>query len=351
MSTFKVEILKIDKIWSCPNSDFLQVAKLEGMEYQFIVKKDQFREGDKVLYLPLDSIVPYEILSKIGLLGKLSGPLKNRVKTIKLRGQISQGIVVSPSEILEPPFEENFDYAEVLGITKYEIPEKFVFYGPGLRVRVKTLPEGVEYYDLESCDRYSKIIQDMLDKRVSISEKMEGSNFSAIIDENEEIIVCTRNHAVIKIENENPHPFEEVAEKTGILNILRDIQKIYGKKEKIVIRGEFCGPGVQGNIYNLTEHKIYLFDVKIGERYLNPNEFILLIDENNRVPLIEHDIILKDFVGYSNLRSLSNGKSLINPNHLREGFVIRPMVEEFHSGIGRLIFKQRSPEYLCKSDT
>lgn len=119
MSTFKVEAVTIEAIEPHPNADRLELAKIKG--WQCVVPKGQYKENDFVLYIPMDAILPESV--EAILFGpdakiKLS---KHRVKTIKLRGAISQGIIADfdlfPA-IRNIRIKDGDDLAETLGIKK-----------------------------------------------------------------------------------------------------------------------------------------------------------------------------------------------------------------------------------------
>ena len=89
MSDLKVTLEKLE-IFPHPNADLLELAQV-GL-YRAVVGKGQFESGDYALYIPEQAILPPELIEELGLTGKLAGPEKNRVKAVRLRGEISQGI-------------------------------------------------------------------------------------------------------------------------------------------------------------------------------------------------------------------------------------------------------------------
>lgn len=106
MSTFAVSVEFISNLRPHPDADLLELAGLVGNDYQFVVPKNVYRNGDAVLYFPVDAVLPETLLQKIGLSGKLSGKRKNRVKTKLIRGVASQGIVQSVHDFPELGFPE-----------------------------------------------------------------------------------------------------------------------------------------------------------------------------------------------------------------------------------------------------
>ncbi len=126
MSSFDVTVRRIESITEHPNADNIECAHIDG--YIAVVPKGEFHEGDLAVYIPEQSLLPEWLLADMGLVGKLAGPQKNRVKAIKLRGVLSQGLLYRPPNLsaldLNELYELQGDMAGVLGIEKWkpEIP-------------------------------------------------------------------------------------------------------------------------------------------------------------------------------------------------------------------------------------
>lgn len=134
MSQFAVTVETIASIYPHQNADRLEMATLIGKDYDFVVGKGQFQAGDVVIYFPVDSVLPAWVLGILDLTGKLSGREQNRVRTIKLRGNISQGVVAEPKAFAEarPTILEAVpgdDVTELLEVYKYEPPAVLSKYG------------------------------------------------------------------------------------------------------------------------------------------------------------------------------------------------------------------------------
>src|SRR5258708_3194899 len=100
MSSFAVSLERIAAVWNHTNADRLEMAEVESMSYQFVIAKGSCKAGDRVVYFPIDSLLPDALIETIGLKGKLAGPAGNRIKTVRLRGEISQGVVASPEALI-----------------------------------------------------------------------------------------------------------------------------------------------------------------------------------------------------------------------------------------------------------
>jgi RNA ligase (TIGR02306 family) len=352
MSSFGVICGKISEIKPHFNADSLVLAKIEGCDFQFIVKKDQFEIGSKCVYFMLESILTESITDKLGLTGKLRGANKNRIKTIRLRGEISQGIVCTP-EVIGINWDNYQDeegparLANELGIIKYEEPEEFVNSKGGRVPYLKPLPSYLTKYDIEGCDLYIDVVNQLMDEDVMIMEKVEGSNLSVSVDENGHVFVNQRNYTVDKSLVEGEHLFWAAAERNGLVEAT---QAIAGRKGLTTVYAELIGPGVQHNWYEIQKPEIRIFDIKHAD-WVSAVDYPLYpeLKDLSWAPIIGIGK-LKDLLGGKSIKEYCSGMSLINKTKLREGIVIKPLIEKRHRRLGgRLILKQRDPVYLEKS--
>lgn len=366
MSTFAVTREIVGEVRPAENSDWLDLVRLEAKDYDFITQRGLYEVGDVVVYFPVDSLLPMWIVEAMGLEGKLAhGPipddgserLRNRVKTVKLRGNLSQGVVCTPEVLLEAnayldekALKED-DLTGVLGVSKYEPPVI-----PSKHGNLVPLPEGISVYDIEGAQNYPDIIEEMMTTPVCITEKIEGSNWWASLDSDRFVTVGQRNYAIERSQD-GIHDWWKAFESQSLGRLLRDLYDellvVEGQSsiQRLTIRGEIVGPGIQGNYYGLPDHKVFIFDIERNGIPVDAKEFLRLADKYKfaTVPLIAVDMLLSDWLGNLNVKESSDGKSLL-ADRPREGIVIKPMIEHTHSKIGRLFIKQRGPEYLAKSD-
>jgi RNA ligase (TIGR02306 family) len=341
MAFFGVTIETIEKVYPHPNADRLSLAKVQGLSFQFVIGKDQFVPGDKVLYFPIDSVLSQEVLEKLNMVGKLSGKDKNRIKTIKLRSEISQGLVTPVGKFLTPEQEKLSpeEITALLGVTKYEPPVQISQTGI-----LMGLPDGYSTYDIEGADRYQEVVDLMMDMEIVVMEKMEGTNFSTVKAE-EQIFVNQRNNTIVE-KDDVKNSFWDIARNSGLINWLKQKSEL-----NLGVYAEFCGPKIQDNIYGLKNHSLFIFDIKKNFKWVGFEEFKKLTQELDipTAPVI-FEGLLKDFLKGKTVQEASNGFSVVNPQVLREGIVIKPKIEQNHPKLGRLIIKQRSPQYLAGSD-
>lgn len=351
MAFFGVTIETIDKILPIKDADKIVLCTLKGIDFQFVVAKDAGRkEGDRVLYFPLDSLLTTSIAEKLGLAGKVKvyetteGEKKHRIRTVKLRGQISQGVMGDLSMLDGMP--EGTDITAFLGVTKYE-PEEVLSKGGNIRNH----PDGIERYDIEGCQRNREVVDMLMDRTVVIAEKLEGANFYAGVTKEGTKIVGQRSGAVTVADGAS-HTWWDAAKSNHLLEAAEKIQMEMFPGKDVYIRGELCGPKIQGNYYKFNIFTVLAFDIKVDGEYIGALGFLSICQKYNiaTVPIISKDKTLREWLGDRNVIDASDGKSMLIDKP-REGIVIKPLVEEYCKQLGgRLIIKQRGPIYLSKEE-
>jgi len=361
VSTFKVTVEKLSKVYIHPNAEKLELAQVEGMSFQFCVRKDEYKANDLVVYCPVDSLLPQTLIEFLGIGNMLSGKDKNRVKTIKLRGSISQGFVVKITTIAEylnkmmivAPEGVSIvgtDLTTVLGVTKYEPPEVPCHAG-----RLVPLPAGISHYDIEGCQRYPAVVEELMNQSVCISEKVEGSNFwasllPASLLPDDTFIVGQRNFEIKPIDG-HTHSFWKVAEELCLHEKLIKIKEQRRDYKHITLRGEAIGSGLNGNLYKLNKVTFLAFDLLVDGRYVAPMDFLDICGDHKieTVPQLASGWILKEWLEGKTIIEASHGKSAL-ADTLREGIVVKPETEQYSEILGgRLFLKQRDPIYLDKT--
>jgi len=319
-------IQKILDIQPIEGADAIEVASVLG--WKVVVKKGEFKVGDKCIYCEIDSVLPpkeeFEFLRS----------KKYRIQTIRLRGQISQGICF-PLSLLGRDFEIGTEVTEEMGIIKWEpqIPitlggeNKGAFPGYVFKtdeMRIQAVPgvldeaRGIEFYSTVKCDGTSCTIS-----------HMDGEEH-----------VCSRN--LSKREGDQVL-YWQMAKKYHVLEKLRDLGNF-------AVQGEICGPGIQKNRLGLTSHELLLFNVFdiSNARYLDFKEFLEFAQklEMRTVP-IENESFIFDFT-IDELLEMVKGK-YPGTNNEREGLVFRPVKEALSQILGgRMSFKVINNEYLLK---
>jgi len=245
-------IRTVSELKPIEGADRIELAVVDG--WQVIVQKGEYNPGDRAVYVEIDSWVPHAIapfLTKGKTPKEYKGIPGNRLKTVRMKGVLSQGLLL-PITTLIAPAEEGVDVSSELGVFKWEkeIPTALagICKGSFPSFLVKTDQERIQ-----NCWKYF----DEGDKRDSwvITEKLDGSSMTVYLKDGE-FGVCSRN---IDLKEDETNSFWKTARKLDLENKLRKFVAEVG--EDIAIQGELIGPGIQGNPYNLTEHMFYVFAV------------------------------------------------------------------------------------------
>lgn len=304
----------IEDLKPIPDADLIEVATVKG--WKLVVKKGEYKVGDKAIYCEIDSFLPikeeYEFLRKSSY--KKMGDIEGfRLRTIKLRGQISQGLLLplANSLAVHESVEVGQDVSESLGIIKYEPPIPAELSG----IMKGSFPSFIQKTDEERIQNLSDVYDNFKKSRFYVTEKLDGSSATFYFN-NGNFGVCSRN--IELLENEG-NSFWKLARHL----LLEEKMKEGGKN--ICLQGELVGEGIQGNPYKLKGQHVKFFNgFDIDEqRALNLDEFLEVSDMFNidTVPIITKLYQLPETI--EELLLLADGKSVLNQNTEREGIVIR----------------------------
>ena len=325
-------IRKIAEINPIENADAIEVATVDG--WKVVVKKGEFNVGDLAVYLEVDSWVPTELapfLTKGKQPREFNGVKGERLRTIKLRGQLSQGLLLNMDEVMPQThsFGEGSDVTEFLGIQKWERPIPAQLAG----VMKGSFPSFIPKTDQERAQNIVKEIKTAAEAELmfEVTEKLEGSSMTCYLRDGE-FGVCSRN---IDLKFDETNAFWARAIEENIEAKLRALGR------NIAIQGELIGPGIQGNIYNMpqTRYRVFdIYDIDKGE-YLLPEERRRMCEVLGliHVPVVfEYFMLDGDVQG---LLEIADGESALNSFVLREGLVFKQVD-------GGMTFKAVSNKYL-----
>jgi len=327
-------IQRIKDLQPIPKADRIERATVLG--WHVVVKKGDFQVGDYCVYCEIDSVLPekpeFEFLR----------PRKFRIKTVRLRGQISQGIAF-PISILDDyqdvERKEGLEVTGLIGVEKYEPPLPVTMGGnvrgafPGFipktdETRIQSVPDVL-------------VRSENIGRRCYVTEKVDGTSATYYLRDGE-FGVCSRNLELRETEH-NIHWM--VARQYGLEARLGDVN------QNVAIQAEIIGPKVQGNKYALARPRLMVFNVFDIDHYayLDYSDLVSFTEtlKLETAPVLRDDYILgQDDV--DGLVRMSQGKSVVNPKIHREGIVIRSVVEARDPEIGRLSFKVVNPMFLLK---
>jgi RNA ligase (TIGR02306 family) len=313
-------IRKINEIRPIEGADAIECAVVGG--WQVVVKKGEFTAGQLAVYLEIDSWVPTELapfLSKGQEPREYNGVKGERLRTVKLRGQVSQGLLLPLSVAFElSPTTSvdilNVDVSEGLKIQKWEAPIPAQLAG---QVR-GNFPGFISKTDQERIQNLTAELREWQgDPKFTweVTEKLDGSSMTVYVRDEEEG-VCSRN---IDLKRDENNTFWRVAIKEDL------IAKIRSTGRNLALQGELIGEGIQGNRYKITGQDFRLFDIYDIDRgdYMSPAERFALATELGitHAPLIAKGMVIEEYV--QGLLAMAEGKSVLNAKAEREGLVFK----------------------------
>lgn len=322
----------------------IEVANVLG--WHLVVKKGEFEVGQKCLYFEVDSFLPvlpvFSFLAKGGSLKKMLLDGKEiegyRLKTIRLRGQISQGLALPLTEFLEidPNAAEGEDVTELLGVEKYESPAIAHLGGSAIGV----FPSFVPKTDETRIQSIPQVLEVYKDEPFYVTEKLDGTSMTVFIEDGQ-LHVCSRS---LDWKESDDNAMWNAAKALNLKNTLELFQSKY------VLQGELVGEGIQNNTLKIKGHRFFVFNIfdRIQGKYLDFADFIVVALGLGvqTVPVINTHSMLPESVDM--IVEYATAKSRINPESWAEGYVFRPLHEIQDSKIGRLSFKAINPEFLLK---
>lgn len=334
-------IRTIQEVKLIENADAIEHVRVDG--WWIVCKKGEFRVGDEALYLEIDSWVPHELapfLSKGKEPREYNGIKGERLRTVKLRGALSQGLLLNPNDL--PQFsqislEHDVDYASMLGVVKWDPPLH-----PSLRGDAQgNFPSFIPKTDQERVQNVTHVLNNP-SEMYEISLKLDGSS-TTIYCKDGSIGVCSRN-LELKLDNEN-NTFVKTALASPFIQALKYEWGHY--RRNLAFQCELMGPGIQGNKEKFVDYKLFCFDIFDidQQQYLRSSERIAII--NNyvlpHVPIIDFITSFKD-LKIESLDDLFAYVSQTQPlgwSHPIEGLVFKHINQP-------LSFKVINNEFLLK---
>jgi RNA ligase (TIGR02306 family) len=393
-----VTVRRVDAIDPIEGADAIEVATIEG--WKVVTKKGEFKVGDDAVYFEIDSFLPTGNPAWQFLVDKSSrsfnGVAGHRLRTVKLRGQVSQGLVLPLRALpavtdffdntrFDGASARDFDLSDILGIVKWEqeLPAELAGRAAGVfpsyipktdqeraqnlrddifQVEDRLFPFDVSLLDAQVIEAlmdkgqlvslgdgsYAKVMKAKasLDDEFEVTIKLDGSS-ATFFHKDGHIAACSRNLELKTDESNKDNAFVRMLHDSGFIT---DLPKL----GNIAIQGELMGPGIQGNREKLTKTRLFVFDIYLIDeaRYATPVErkelFEKLMSFSNGNGLVEHAPVLAysakliDTLGIKDVEGLlkfAEGKSI--NNEVREGVVFKRLD-------GKFSFKAISNKFLLK---
>lgn len=366
-------VRKIDALEPIDGADLIETAVIGG--WKVVVKKGEFTVGELATYFEIDSWIPTELAPFLTSEGKepreYNGIKGERLRTVRLRKQISQGLLLPLTVIYDAVkksldnlnikletmpiiyYEEDMDVSDLLNIHKYEPPMSTQLAG----MAKGNFPSFIPKTDEERVQNLSRSLYQWIasEDQWEASEKLDGSSMTVYIknaaDEEGNPVrrfgVCSRN---LELKDTEENSFWRQARADDIENKLRELVP----DRNLAIQGELIGEGIQGNKYRILGtqfHVFTIYDIDKGE-YLNSEERVALAGKLglNHVKVLENVSLYRSPAGTSvnvndviaQLLTYAEGKSVLNAQTEREGVVFKNTRDP------SLHFKAISNKFLLK---
>ncbi|MFE9997893.1 RNA ligase (ATP) [Streptomyces avermitilis] len=348
MSTLRVtaEVLTIHPH---PNADALELAQV-GL-YRAVVAKGAYRTGETAVYIPEQSVLPAGLIEELGLTGRLAGSRSDRVKAVRLRGELSQGIVCRPKALadvdLARAVADGTDFAELLGITKWVPPIP-----PTMSGEIESVPDLLRWVDIENIQRYPDIFTP--GEPVVLTEKLHGTAcLVTYLADEDRVHVSSKGFGAksLALKEDPRNLYWRAVHGHGVAQAAARLAERLGAR-RVGIFGEVYGAGVQDLTYGADGRRDTLgyavFDVSAdidGEvRWLDAADRL-----DGELPLVPR--LYEGPYDIDRVLEIASGRETVSGRglHLREGVVIRSATER-RSPVtgGRAIAKAVSPAYLTR---
>lgn len=352
-----LKVVKIDSIQVHQQADNLELAIVGG--WQVCVKKGQFKAGDVVMYAEVDALLPLDRPEFSFLEGRsqytVDGKNYSRVKTIKLRKQLSQGILFD----YFGSANVGDDLTEMYGVIKYEAVHEPVPGGGNGVKKSRAFPSFIRKTDQERVQNIVNAFNtaSATGEEFEVSVKLDGSSFTAYIKDGK-VGVCSRN-IELQLEPEKwgigrqikeyfaqvkRHGFKyakwvkgvepEANAFTALFNELDLKGKLLAAREclsgDLAIQGEMVGPSIQGNFEGVDKNRLFVYSVFDIDRqeYVLPETAQSIVKRIglDYVPVIHHRMKLPETV--SEVLKLADGQSALGGKY-REGTVWKSLDRDF----------------------
>lgn len=350
MTEFRPEVVLIEKVVKHPNADLLDICTVVN-DYPVITKKGEFAVGEKAAYIPIDAILPSNEMfhflcpkkyEKKEVNGEIItyqngdkykvGEIPEKYRIIKakmIRDIYSQGLLVK----IDQSMNVGDSVVDLFEIKKYEAPdEEDNINCPKIKGRnAESPPKGwsIPYYDIESVRKYLSLFKET--DNVVVSEKLHGSNFSACHD-GERLYVKSRNF----------YKKKDPVDSWWKAALDLDLEGKLSKYPMLVFFGELIGYNKKfpynTEIGGSVHPKVIFFDIfdATSKKYYDYSAFKAICKELEleTVPIIYEGLL----PAKETLYEFAEGNSLLNNKHVREGVVVKPMLERYSPELNSRLF-------------
>lgn len=346
----------VSELLPIEGADAIELAKMQDNAWQCVVKKGELKVGDLAVYMEIDSLLPvrdeFAFMASRGTKTMADGSVGFRLKTVKLKGCISQGLLLpwsTFSSLQVFAVAPGDDVTELLGVKLFEGPVAASLAGDAKG----SFPGCLRKTDQERIQNLPWVLETCANMKFEVSVKLDGSSMTSFIN-GDEFGVCSRN---LNLKNTEGNRFWCIARQYSIEEKLKKFHERTGRN--LAIQGEVVGEGIQKNRDKIKGHKLFVFDIWDIDKqwHLLPDERAIVIDQLNmlrigsdleQVPLFRigelgHMTLTKTV---AELLLLAEGLGYNSDN--REGLVFKACERDRNGQV--FSFKAISNRYLLKCE-
>ena len=325
MSTLIVEVCKIEKVLAHSNADALELSHIKG--WQCVVPKGKYAAGNLVTYIPIDAVIPAQHSDRWGITKYLSN---GRVRCARLRGEPSFGVIV---DCEDQSWAEGEDVKDVYGITKYVPPVK-ISAGDAEAAH----PLFVEYTDVENLRNFPDVLAE--GEEVVVTEKLHGTNCRLALIEGE-LMAGSMSVRRRRPETLADSIYWQPLALPGVEALLRELGQAH---RQVILFGEVFGSRIQSlNYGQIGDLGFRAFDLLADGKYLDAADFETACA---KLGVLTVPILYRGPYTLSTVKGLSEGKTTLGADHIREGVVVKPTHERTDPKVGRVCLKYIGDPYL-----
>lgn len=324
-----VEVCRIEKVFTHPNADALELAQIKG--WQCVIPKGRYQAGDLVTYVPVDAVIPVEHSDRWNITKYLS---RQRVRCARLRGEPSFGVIV---DVEQADWMEGQDVKAFYGIEKYIPPVR-------LSAGDAEPPHALfpSYTDVENMRNFPDLFEE--GEAVVVTEKIHGTNCRVGLVEGEWMA------GSMEVRRKRPERLDGSIYwfPLTVPGVEAMLKALGGRYRQAVLFGEVYGSKIQSLHYGCKGTLGFrAFDLLLDGKYAETDDFLTLCGEFGveTVPLL-----WRGPFSLAQIRSLSEGSTTLDEDHIREGVVVKPVQERMHPKVGRLCLKYIGDQYLFAKD-
>ena len=319
-----------------------------GRDVDVVSFRFRYKDGDKAIYFPADTLIPNDLAEKLNVKHLLAGKEQNRVKRVRLRGEPSFGLLAEVPEGVD--WEVGFNAAEYFGAEKY-IPPIRCTAEDAEKYDEKIDPFVQKFTDIENGRIFTDVFQE--GEEVVVSEKLHGTNCKNGIIKDVGVFsgsMTVRRKRPKDKDGEDVN-FDSVEMKNstywhpwsidGVQNL---INLLVSNHQVVTLYGEVFGGSIQDLHYGIPKGNglgYRAFGLSVDGKYVDWDEFESLCNRFG-VPMVP--VLYRGPFSMKKIKELAEGKSTL-ADHIKEGVVVTTIPERRDPKIDRAILKYISTEY------